>query len=636
MQSALIADTDKVFCEFLVEELASLGIETVIANRDDRAYQLFLERSFSMAFIDVLLPRKGGLDLLRRIRATDGGAELPVLITCSMRGYTDLRQEAMDLLGAKCFMQKPCSKGDLEIHLKKALGDACLERDSSCVVKDAFLIDEIDEAGDLGHTPFSLIFNSLSDRTFSGRLNVARDKVKKIVFFDKGQVAFARSNRVSETLGRYMREKGLIDESTYCDTLEALQQSDKKFGELLEQTATLEPYVIDRAVRDNVRSKVAELFAWQTGHYSLTPEFDSPITMPGDPLSSRGVILKGVLGHMKFGEILAIIRPYMGHYIHVRSDPLELLGESSVNERYFPLFKAANSFVGQTVEELLTASQNEQELRVLLALLMLGVFMLCTTSEPPQDMPEDEKDLEINHIIAVRQRLGELRAANCFRVLNVSANYTDDQVHTAYKELAATYHPDTAGTEHSAELHHLLSEMFVLIQNAYDSLRTAGDRKRYLKTIQAPLDSDTLEASRILEAENQFQQGLGAANRRDWQAALVHLKSAHEQNADEPEYALQCGIAFANSHTGERQHNTEEARRLFLVAAKLDGDSADPYYRLGLLSKFSNDNENAMTYFQRAVIRDPGHIEARRELRLMNSRGQIKKKGVFSSLMGRK
>ena len=38
----------------------------------------------------------------------------------------------------------------------------------------------------------------------------------------------------------------------------------------------------------------------------------------------------------------------------------------------------------------------------------------------------------------------------------------------------------------------------------------------------------------------------------------------------------------------------------------------------------------------RRIIRDPGHIEARRELRLMNSRGQTKKKGVFSSLIGKK
>ena len=90
-----------------------------------------------------------------------------------------------------------------------------------------------------------------------------------------------------------------------------------------------------------------------------------------------------------------------------------------------------------------------------------------------------------------------------------------------------------------------------------------------------------------------------------------------------------------NNPDGDRAASLEEARRLFLLASKLDVSSAEPYYRLGALSKRLEEHDAAISYFKRALVRDPDHVEAARELRLLRSRGHGGKKGLLGGLFRR-
>jgi Flp pilus assembly protein TadD len=92
-----------------------------------------------------------------------------------------------------------------------------------------------------------------------------------------------------------------------------------------------------------------------------------------------------------------------------------------------------------------------------------------------------------------------------------------------------------------------------------------------------------------------------------------------------------------NLEEGGRTQNDEEARRMLRQASELAPTLDEPMYRLGLLAKREGDFARAQSYFQHAVQRNPRHVEAQREIRLMRSRGETKPaKGVLDSIIGRK
>ena len=76
----LIVDDDVSTCQLLAEVLAEFDVETIAASTDEDGYRRYLELGPDLIFIDVLLPRKGGIDLLRRIRSVRGGRDVPVFV----------------------------------------------------------------------------------------------------------------------------------------------------------------------------------------------------------------------------------------------------------------------------------------------------------------------------------------------------------------------------------------------------------------------------------------------------------------------------------------------------------------------------------------------------------------------------
>lgn len=61
--------------------------------------------------LDVMLPGRSGLEILRDLRADPGTAELPVLMLTA-KGQAKDRETAMDL-GANAYLTKPFSNADL-------------------------------------------------------------------------------------------------------------------------------------------------------------------------------------------------------------------------------------------------------------------------------------------------------------------------------------------------------------------------------------------------------------------------------------------------------------------------------------------------------------------------------------------
>ena len=100
----LIVDDAAFMREMLRDILADSGYEIVGEAADgEQAVSMFREVQPDLVTLDIVMPRKSGLEALREIRGLDPGARI---VMCSARGQEAMVMEALEA-GAQDFIVKP-------------------------------------------------------------------------------------------------------------------------------------------------------------------------------------------------------------------------------------------------------------------------------------------------------------------------------------------------------------------------------------------------------------------------------------------------------------------------------------------------------------------------------------------------
>ena len=120
----LVAEDDATTRTFLADELTADGCEVHVADTARDALRLLESRYPDLVVLDVGLPDGSGLDLVRRVRASDRAAdridpELPLLVLSGRCGETD-RVRAFES-GADDFLAKPFFYGELRGRVRALL-----------------------------------------------------------------------------------------------------------------------------------------------------------------------------------------------------------------------------------------------------------------------------------------------------------------------------------------------------------------------------------------------------------------------------------------------------------------------------------------------------------------------------------
>jgi DNA-binding response OmpR family regulator len=175
----VVEDEDKLR-HALVSGLADEGFEPVAVADGESGLSLALAQPVDAVILDLMLPGRGGLEVLQSLRARAFAA--PVLIL-SARGDTDDRVRGLDI-GADDYLAKPFAWSELMARLR-----ACLRRSSMSTPNDAHL-----QAGDL-------VLDRLAQRLSRGHqsLDLTRREcdVLAILMRDSGQ-AVSRETLAAE------------------------------------------------------------------------------------------------------------------------------------------------------------------------------------------------------------------------------------------------------------------------------------------------------------------------------------------------------------------------------------------------------------------------------------------------------
>ena len=123
-QSLLVVEDDEATAAFLADNLAADGYKVAIAGGAGEGLRAIEVRSPSLVVLDLLLEDGNGLELLDRVRASDGLAtridpDLPVIVVSGRTGEADrVRGFAR---GADDYVVKPFLYGELLARIRAVL-----------------------------------------------------------------------------------------------------------------------------------------------------------------------------------------------------------------------------------------------------------------------------------------------------------------------------------------------------------------------------------------------------------------------------------------------------------------------------------------------------------------------------------
>ena len=112
MKKILIVEDEEILLKVLVDRFQAAGWEVVSAEDGEKATQAIeSHKDFNVVLLDLLLPKKSGMVVLKTIRSTQGLENLPVVMLSNL-GDTEDIQKAMRLGATNYFIktQHPISE----------------------------------------------------------------------------------------------------------------------------------------------------------------------------------------------------------------------------------------------------------------------------------------------------------------------------------------------------------------------------------------------------------------------------------------------------------------------------------------------------------------------------------------------
>lgn len=119
----LIVDDEQDIVDGVTRWLAAAGYDTLTASDGQQGVESATENRPDAILLDVLMPKKDGMETLAELRARDRTNQIPVvMLSASLRD----EQRALDA-GARFFVHKPYEGKNLVNTVKTAVGQCSQE-----------------------------------------------------------------------------------------------------------------------------------------------------------------------------------------------------------------------------------------------------------------------------------------------------------------------------------------------------------------------------------------------------------------------------------------------------------------------------------------------------------------------------
>ena len=613
----LIVDDDRALARSLARALEHAGYGCRQAHDGIAALEAVGKAAPSLIVIDLLLPKKDGHSVISMLNAAEATRGIPIIAMSGVFRGADPAKSVV-AAGARGFLEKPFETSLLLERISRLIGRPVAPESKPTV-----------DALDLANTAaIEVLWSAMQIRT-TGAVHFEQDKRHKVVVLDEGRPFAVRSNLAREALGRRLLDAGRINERVYNDSVRRSKTTGKRQGEVLIQMGAITEADLRQVLATQAEDKLLEVFSWTAGRaWTQTGVRAMSLSSELAGWTPRGTVLRGV-SRVKSTVIAGRLKPF--HGCEVTQETLHLEEGENI-EAVAALWQAIRR--PKPLRDLLNPHST-----TLYGLWLIGAIELrsdgsdATASLPGVGAAAAAAELDAK----LREALARFEGASHFDVLGIADTARDQEVREAFMALAKVFHPDKVGRR-APGLVELAAKVFARISEANDALARPEMRAAYIQQLRKSrgASADRREVNRILTAEQQFQRAEEAMRRKDWDGALECLRWALELDADEGEFhSLRGWVVFLKSQDqggGDIEAALDQVRKGIALAPQ----SPTGWYYLGQIRKACGDPAEAERMFRKTIELRPNHVEAARELRLMQLRRAKGDDTVSGMLFGRK
>ena len=429
--------------------------------------------------------------------------------------------------------------------------------------------------GQLSEQPLAELIREISAKSIGGRLQLQHDRIKAVIYFDKGQLVYAASNLRQLRLREYLLKAGINEVALgrYDE-----RQPDLEFVRALTRDHLLSPATAEQIQTRQVSDVVRLALSWPEG----TWEFDQRSRLNENiqlAIDTRSLLLEA--GRRTPAKFVVTRFRIPNELISPAEAPTG--SESLLPTEVFLLSRLDRPTALNDLIAVSGLSENET-LVLVYSLGLAGLLQrehwknwfhgqttaAVTEPEPAPEPPPPEEPpaSEADNVDSYLARLNN--AQTHYEVLDVSDGASPEHMKKKYYELARHYHPDRFRKTDPALLAQLESA-FARITQAYDTLRDDRLRANYDAKLRArqkvqqsadaspkpstvtPVNRETgvkdAIAALAQRAEEQFKEGLAALELGERKVAVGLFASAANAVPNEPRYRAFFGKVAGGAST---------------------------------------------------------------------------------------
>jgi len=517
--------------------------------------------------------------------------------------------------------------------------------------------------GTLGATLFPELAHEINQRKLTGGLRLTQGQVKKVVYFERGEIYAVSSNLAQESVLALLERTGRLDQARASE-VKALVAAGKPLGEALIERGGVTREELAKLRAEQVAPIISSLCEWEEGDY----QFDEGVRVEGGPpsVATRDLILGGV---RRVSKAAALWRAVGDAQTQIKLAPDAAQQFSQLKLQPQEAFLLTRLEAPIQIGELLTISglSEEETLRSVYALYCAGIIKrtgytaaLKMAAQKPSAPPVQPQTTAQDGQETIREikRMARLvtESKDDYEILGIGPAATQAEVKRAYHRLAKKYHPDRHQQGADAKTIACLGSIFARIRQAYEAIKDraplAGEataeaapaRKTQPAPAAAPpppvVNSTTQAAAAVsptassgkaqstetkvaAEAERResvfnapqcaeinYQGAVARYEAGDIPGAIEYLNEAVQLAPDNATYHAQLANLLAHNPRRRKQ-----AEIHLLRAIELDRQNPTHHIHLGLLYKVIGFLARAESQFVIALNLDPLNKTAGKELK---------------------
>jgi hypothetical protein len=147
---------------------------------------------------------------------------------------------------------------------------------------------------DIAQAPLPEVLVKIHKYRAPGRLDCRRGEEVKRIYLERGDIIFATTNQIAESLGDVLLTNGHITREQYDESLRRVRATGKRHGTVLVEMRILSSEELFHAVRDHIQGILWSVFAWDFGNVGFTPGRDKRLEFIKVEIPIPQAVMQGV------------------------------------------------------------------------------------------------------------------------------------------------------------------------------------------------------------------------------------------------------------------------------------------------------------------------------------------------------